>query len=149
MKYGVRLPHFRHIAADVQRVGQSIRTVAKAAEDLGFHSVWVADHVVVPADPTSKYGSVWTEALTTLSFAAGCTDRVRLGTSILVAPYRHPLLAAKMLASLDALSAGRLDLGLAVGHLESGVRGARLGHLCQTRPDNRRVHPGDEDAVVR
>ncbi|QLQ09759.1 MAG: TIGR03619 family F420-dependent LLM class oxidoreductase [Nocardioidaceae bacterium] len=119
MKYGVRLPHFRHIAADVQRVGQSIRTVAKAAEDLGFHSVWVADHVVVPADPTSKYGSVWTEALTTLSFAAGCTDRVRLGTSILVAPYRHPLLAAKMLASLDALSAGRLDLGLAVGHLES------------------------------
>ena len=118
MKFGVRLPHFRHIASDLPKVGDNVRTVARAAEELGFDCVSVGDHIVTPSDPASRYGSVWIEALSSLTFAAGCTDRVRLVTSVLVAPYRHPVLAAKTLASLDVLSNGRLDVGLAVGWFE-------------------------------
>lgn len=123
IRLGVQLPHFGPHAS-----AEGVGAFAERVEQLGFDSVWVADHVVLPTQtegdyPYQKGGlpaenlSPFYEALTTLSFVAGRTSRVGLGTSILVAAYRHPVLAAKMLATLDALSGGRLVLGLGAGWL--------------------------------
>lgn len=100
---------------------------ARAAEDLGYDSVWGSDHVVFPASFESKYpysetgafplpGTVpWVEEVTALAFVAGATSRVRLGTSILVLPYRNPVMNAKTLAAVDVLSSGRLICGVGAG----------------------------------
>jgi probable F420-dependent oxidoreductase len=123
IRLGLQLPHFGpHATPD------GVVEFAKRAEHLGFDSLWVGDHVVLPTQtegdyPYQKGGlpaenlSPFYEALTTLSYVAGTTSRVRLGTSILVAAYRHPVLAAKMLSTLDVLSRGRLVLGLGAGWL--------------------------------
>ena len=109
---------------------EMLRTRAQHAEDLGFNSVWVIDHIVIPRKVTSVYpyaiDGVSTfipdrpllEPLATLNFLAGCTRRIRLGTLVLIIPYRQPLLAAKQLATLDVLSGGRLILGAGVGWME-------------------------------
>jgi probable F420-dependent oxidoreductase len=98
--------------------------LGQAAEDLGFGSIWLSDHVVIPErmESTYPYGR-WTTAadqpyldpLAGLSFLAGKTSRVRLGTHVLILPYRHPLLTAKWITTLDNLSGGRVDLGIGVG----------------------------------
>src|SRR5207248_7826558 len=104
--------------------------LAQAAEDLGYDSVWVADHVVVPeridsAYPYSLDGAFHTrptagylEALSSLAFLAGRTRRVRLGTHVLILPYRNPVLTAKIATSIDNLSGGRLDFGVGVGWMK-------------------------------
>ena len=99
--------------------------IVRHAESLSFYAVEMGDHIVIPADISSKYpyttdGSVpdweeWNEQLTTLAFLAGRTTSVRLIASVLVLPYRNPLLAAKMLATLDFLSKGRLVVGVGAG----------------------------------
>jgi probable F420-dependent oxidoreductase len=103
------------------------RAVAQAADELGYDSVWVSDHVVIPAHIASSYPyspdgdfglaptHPYLEPLVTLGFLAAATRRARLGIHVLVLPYRHAVLAAKMLATLDYLSNGRLDLGIGVG----------------------------------
>ena len=117
------------------------------AEEHGFDSLWVSDHVLVPRKLTSRYpyspdGSFpvppdtpFLEPLATLLYVAGITQRPKLGTTILVAPMRNPIVTAKILASLDVLSGGRLILGVGAGWMEEefellGVpferRGARL-----------------------
>ncbi len=110
-------------AADPAAIG----ALAQTAEELGFDSIWISDHVVVPerigsAYPYSVDGSfpssasnAYLEPLSTLGFLAGVTRRVRLGIAVLILPYRHPLLTAKMIATLDNLSGGRVDLGIGVG----------------------------------
>lgn len=110
-------------AADPSALG----ALAKAAEYLGFDSIWVSDHVVVPERISSSYpystdGQFPTSAtqpyldpLAVLCFIAGTTRRVRLGTHVLVLPYRHPLVTAKLVGTLDNLSGGRVDLGIGVG----------------------------------
>jgi probable F420-dependent oxidoreductase len=103
--------------------------MARAADELGFDSVWTGDHVVLPVEVRSRYpynrtgeypndSLVAFDALIALGVAAGCTERVQLGTSVLIVPIRNPLLLAKMLASLDVLSAGRVILGAGAGWLE-------------------------------
>jgi probable F420-dependent oxidoreductase len=102
--------------------------MARAADELGFDSLWTGDHVVLPVEVDSKYpynrtgeypndSLVAFDALIALGVAAGCTERVQLGTSVLIVPIRNPLLLAKMLASLDALSGGRVILGAGTGWL--------------------------------
>jgi probable F420-dependent oxidoreductase len=110
-------------AADPGALG----SLAQAAEALAFDSVWVSDHVVVPEQISSSYPyspdgrfptaptQPYLEPLSALGYLAGLTQRVRLGIAVLVLPYRHPLLTAKMIATLDTLSAGRVDLGIGVG----------------------------------
>jgi len=105
----------------------ALGALAQAAEDLGFDSVWVSDHVVVPDRISSAYPYTtdgqfpvsptqpYLEPLATLGYLAGKTRRVRLGVAVLILPYRHPLLTAKMIATLDNLSGGRIDLGIGVG----------------------------------
>ena len=112
MHFGVGLPHFRQLAST-----EAIVTVAQQAEALGFDSVWVSDHIVVPRSAIPRFGEVFFEPFTTLAYVAGKTRRIRLGTSVIILPYRHPLFMGKALATLDVLSGGRLIVGAAVGWL--------------------------------
>jgi probable F420-dependent oxidoreductase len=110
MKFGVHLQHFRPEASRT-----AIEEVARAAEELGLDSVWVSDHVILPRGPAQTFGAVFYDPLLSLTWAAAKTERVRLGTSVLITPYRHPAILAKELATLDALSGGRTTFGFGVG----------------------------------
>jgi probable F420-dependent oxidoreductase len=121
MKFGVALPHFGPGACP-----EAMVEVAQKAELFGFDSVWALDRLLWPLKPTSRYpGNPRGELpavmqntydpLVALTFVAACTRKVRLGTSVLVASYRSPILVAKMGASLDQLSGGRFILGLGAG----------------------------------
>jgi len=121
MQFGVALPHFGQAASP-----EAIIEVAQEAEKLEFDSVWVLDRLLWPLRPRSRYpgnprGDMPTAMQTTydpftvLAFVAPQTRKVRLGTSILVASYRSPLVVAKMGATLDVISGGRLILGIGAG----------------------------------
>ncbi|MFG3140005.1 LLM class flavin-dependent oxidoreductase [Streptomyces sp. NPDC048211] len=88
---------------------------ARTVEGLGFDLLMVSDHIAITPDVAEQYPAPFYEPFTTLSWLAGLTTRIRLGTTVLIAPYRHPLLTARMAANLDALSGGRLVLGVGVG----------------------------------
>jgi probable F420-dependent oxidoreductase len=105
----MHLPQFGHAAGP-----DAIRRAARLAEDLGFADVWVSDHVVQPA--AQDYPSPYLyDPLLTLTWAAAATERIELGTSVLVASQYHPVWLANATASLDALSGGRLKLAVGVG----------------------------------
>src|SRR3954447_2141609 len=114
MQLGVHLPHIGRKASP-----DRIRRAAIQAEELGYDDVWVSEHIIVPADaPYPPTPNFWDPVLS-LTWAAAVTTRVRLGTSVLVLPLRHPLPLAKELATLQNLSNGRLILGAGVGWLEA------------------------------
>lgn len=93
----------------------ALRDAAQTVEGLGYDLLMVSDHIAVTPDVAGQYPAPFYEPFTTLSWLAGLTARVRLGTTVLIAPYRHPLLTARMAANLDQLSGGRLVLGVGVG----------------------------------
>jgi alkanesulfonate monooxygenase SsuD/methylene tetrahydromethanopterin reductase-like flavin-dependent oxidoreductase (luciferase family) len=108
-----------------------------AAEELGFHSVWLMDHLAAPAMPESDTLEAWTVA----SALAARTSRIRIGHLVLCDGFRHPSLLAKMAATLDLLSDGRLELGIGWGSMESELRSfgfepggpaERAGRLSET-----------------
>ncbi|MFE7612624.1 TIGR03619 family F420-dependent LLM class oxidoreductase [Streptomyces celluloflavus] len=94
----------------------AVAALAREAEALGYAGVWLPDHVLPPGPygVSTGYGGVY-EALTTLSYLAAVTERVTLGTSVLVAPLRDPLILARQTATLARLSGGRFVLGVGVG----------------------------------
>jgi probable F420-dependent oxidoreductase len=109
MLIGTHLPQFGHVASP-----EAITRAARHAEQLGFADVWVSDHVVHPA--SQSYPSPYLyDPLLALAWAAAATDRVGIGTSVLVAAQHNPLSLANALASLDALSGGRLKVAIGVG----------------------------------
>ena len=110
MKFGVWLPNCRHLATP-----KIIRGTAVRAEELGYDSVWVSDHVVVPRANIPNFGTTIFDPLVTLGVVAGATRRVQLGTTVLIVPYRNAVVTAKMVSSLDALSGGRVVLGVGAG----------------------------------
>ena len=110
MQIGVWIPNCRHLATP-----ENIRTAAVRAEALGYDSVWVSDHVVVPHANVVNFGETVFDPLVTLGVLAGVTRRVRLGTTVLIVPYRNAVVTAKMVSSLDALSGGRVVLGIGAG----------------------------------
>jgi probable F420-dependent oxidoreductase len=124
MKIGVMPPMGTPVAT-----GAYIRRVAAAAEDLGFHSLWVPEHVVLFDEYRSRYpysadgrlavgpGRGIIDPFLALTAAAAATERIRLGTGICLVPQRNPVYTAKAVASLDWLSGGRFDFGVGIGWL--------------------------------
>ena len=122
MEWGIDLPHRGRQAGR-----RPLIRFAQLAEELGFDSVWVCDHIAWPPVVASKYpysddGAFasppdlpWFDPIGSLFFVAGCTERVKLGSTVLVLGYRPPMLTAKAMASLDALSDGRVILGVGIG----------------------------------
>jgi probable F420-dependent oxidoreductase len=112
---------------------EALITLARRVEALGFDSVWASDHVVIPTQIRSRYPynatgdfplpatANFLEPLTALAVVAGATERVQLGTTVLVLPHRHPVLAAKALATLDHLAPGRVILGAGVGWMREEI----------------------------
>lgn len=128
MEFGAHLPVYGPAATRDTVLG-----FARKMEALGYESLWASDHVVIPWRITSRYpysptgefplppATPFLEPLTTLALVAGATERIRLGTTVLVLPHRHPVLAAKMLATLDHLAPGRVILGAGVGWLREEI----------------------------
>lgn len=94
---------------------RTVREVPQAAEALGFSSVWFTDHVIGLKAYQPVYRGEWAELLTSMTWAAAHTDSIGIGCGVMAVPYRDPVLAAKMLATLDQLSGGRLLVGLGTG----------------------------------
>jgi probable F420-dependent oxidoreductase len=113
MQFGVWVPTCRHLA-----ISEVIRRSVIRAEQLGYDSVWASDHVIVPNRAVERIGAAMYDPLITLAVAAGSTRAVLLGTTVLIVPYRNPVVTAKMVSTLDALSGGRVVLGIGAGWLE-------------------------------
>ena len=96
---------------------ETLAAAATAAEDAGFDSGWVTDHLIVPEEHAPVYGSI-AEPLVSLGFLAGRTSRLQLGVSALIVPQRNPLIALKQLSTLDLLSGGRIVTAVAAGWME-------------------------------
>ena len=113
MQIGVHLPQ-----AGSQASPALIKRHAMRAEDLGLSDVWVSEHIIVPRAGFPR-SPLFYDPVLSLTWAAAVTKRVRLGTSVLVLPMRHPLPLAKELSTLHNFSEGRLILGVGVGWLEA------------------------------
>ncbi len=124
MQFGVNVPNY-----GVHASLETMVRVAEAADELGYDMLWVAERLVVP-DPAnqgwSKRDPTAYEPLVTLAFLASMTRKVRLGTNILIAPFRNPLVLARQAASLDRLSGGRLILGLGLGWMTEEFQAAGI-----------------------
>jgi probable F420-dependent oxidoreductase len=125
MEFGLFLP-----VSGRSATRKTLREYAQLAEQLGFNQLWAAERIVIPwtIDTAYPYAEGATfivppdrpflESLTVLAFLAGCTERMKLGVSVLVLPYRHPLHWAKVAATIDVLSEGRFTLGVGVGWMK-------------------------------
>jgi len=128
MKYGFYLPN-----SGAGAEPDALADIAKLGDRLGFFCMVMPDHILQPNQINSTYpysltGDIlaagqsgdgeWPEQITTLAYLAGVTERIRLVTSVMIIPYRNPILTAKMLSTLDMLSKGRLILGAGVGWME-------------------------------
>ena len=113
MKLGICIPHYGR-PIEVER----LLAVVRHAEEAGLDSVWVTDHVIVPHDVDVIYREHMLDPLAVLPWLAAATERVSLGTSVVILPYRTPIPVAKLLASVDVLSGGRLIVGVAIGWME-------------------------------
>jgi probable F420-dependent oxidoreductase len=140
MRFGVHGLNFGQVAGDIP----TLLRVASRVDELGFDSVWVGDHIIIPwqiaspypyspsGTPPFKPEEPALEPLTLLSYLAGCTSRVQLGISVLIVPHRNPLYAAKVLSTLDVLSDGRVICGVGAGWMREefaalGLNFARRG----------------------
>lgn len=127
MDFGISIPNNQGITSV-----RDLVAVAAEAEQCGFDSVWVSEHLYHASYVASRLGDrPYHEALTVLTAAATVTHRVRLGTSVLVLPWHHPARLAKQVATLDQLSEGRVVLGVGVAQTEDEF--ANLGIPYATR----------------
>ncbi len=147
MKFGCSLIVRGHHATQ-----ENIRTLATRAEAWGYDSVWASDHIIIPplltsvypASPDGKFPDPWLqcyfEPLAILNYVAGCTQRVQLGTSVLILPMRNPIEIAKQIAGADVLSQGRILFGVGVGWFKEefdalgapfAERGSRIDEYLQ------------------
>lgn len=127
MDYGVHLP-----VSGPAATPENLLLFVRRAEALGFFCVTVSDHIAIPERLSSRYpftldgrypgGGHHLEQLSVLAFLAAATKSIRLATSVMVLPYRHPVLAAKALATIDFLSGGRVILGAGAGWMEEEFR---------------------------
>lgn len=140
MNYGVVFTGYGAMANP-----EKLRRVARKADQLGFHSLWLYDHVTFPARIPETYGKVvftpetpFLDPIATLSYLAAETKRIRLGTGILLVALRHPLHVAKMVSTLDTLSNGRVIFGVGLGWIAEEFEALgvpfrqRVGRLRET-----------------
>jgi probable F420-dependent oxidoreductase len=137
MQFGIGLPNLSYVDPT-----ETLIRLAHAAQELAFDAIWVSDHVFIPYayapnypySATGRLGLTATDhlfdPLTTLAFLAGQVSTPRLGISVLIMPYRNPIITAKMLVTLDVLSGGRVILGAGVGWMpeEFATLGASYEH---------------------
>lgn len=126
MRYGFVVPNNFGVADP-----HDVVSLGVLAEELGFDSVWVNHHVINAGYVRERLGDKpYHDALVILTWLASATSTVRVGTSVLVLPYLHPMVLARELATLDHLCAGRLDVGVGVGSLpdENAALGAPYDH---------------------
>jgi probable F420-dependent oxidoreductase len=155
MRFGLALPHYDTSFEGRPASWEAVRDVARLAERSGFDSVWVSDHLFLD---WSKYGGPDTrqgclECWTTMTALAATTERIRIGSMALCNDFRAPALVAKMAASLDLLSGGRVDLGLGAGWYEpeyvaAGIPydppGTRIRRLGESVEIVKRLLAGEE-----
>src|SRR5512147_333006 len=115
------------LGAVVRTMGpQSTRALvtdcARAAEDAGLDTLWVPDHIAIPPDDAEGSDGRYLDPLATLAWLAAATERIRLGTAVLILPYRPALPTAKVIATIQELSGERLELGVGVGWMEAEFR---------------------------
>jgi probable F420-dependent oxidoreductase len=110
-----------------------------AAETLGFESVWITDHIAIPPDDAEGSDGRYLDPLITLSYLAGMTSRIRLGTGVLILPYRTALPTAKQIATLQEVSRERLLLGVGIGWMDAEFRALGI---------NRHQRGAQSDAVL-
>ncbi len=147
------------------KIGTTIRNMGTAAtkscmlhcvqhaEAIGLDHIWVVDHVAIPPDDAEGSNGVWIDPLAALAFFAGVTNRVGLGVSVLVLPYRPPLPTAKWLASIQALSDERLLFGIGPGWMDGefkalGVDRRRRGKITDETIDFIRTCFDTPDDIV-
>ena len=99
-----------------------LRESASRAEAAGLDTLWVPDHIAIPPDETEGSGGRYLDALASLAWLAAATTKIRLGTAVLVIPYRPALPTAKVIATVQELSGGRLELGVGVGWMDAEFR---------------------------
>src|SRR5436309_59134 len=133
MQVSLGLPVHRVDAAAEFVSGDAVAEISRAAEAAGFAALFVTDHPAPPARWVRGGGHVTADPLVTLGFAAAETSTLRLQTNLFVPAYRHPLVAAKSVATLDLLSGGRVILGVGAGYLEPEF--AALGADFDARND--------------
>src|SRR5919108_1414443 len=141
MRIGLALPHYDYSFPDGKPLSwDRLVEAARRAEALGFDSVWISDHFFLDLEryggPREPGGTV--EPFTALAALATATDRVRLGTLVACAPFRHPAHVAKMATAIDLASGGRFDLGLGGGWYEQEFRA--FGYAFPT--------PGDRMGIL-
>ncbi len=113
MKFGVAI---RNMGPQSNRA--TIRACARIAEQAGFDALFVSDHLCIPPDQTEGSGGRYLDVLVTLAFIAGATEKIQLGVSVLVVPYRPAVLTAKQVATIQELSGERMILGVGVGWMK-------------------------------
>src|SRR5947199_2780021 len=115
MRFGVVLPIWRLSVADAE-------TMTVKAEELGVDGVFVPDHILAPSATMQHYGPSWPDPFSLLAYLAGRTRRIQVGASVIVLPYRNPLVIAKAAATVDQVSGGRFIFGVGVGWDEEEFR---------------------------
>jgi probable F420-dependent oxidoreductase len=113
MKFGIAI---RNMGPQSNRT--TIRACARIAEQAGFDALFLSDHLCIPPDQTEGSGGRYLDVLATLAFIAGATEKIRLGVSVLVVPYRPAVLTAKQVATIQELSGERMILGIGVGWMK-------------------------------
>jgi probable F420-dependent oxidoreductase len=133
MKFGISIVNRGPLATRDNMV-----RLAQKAEEWNFDSAWISDHIVVPMEIASKYPysvggefpakptEPYVEPLTLMTYLAACTQRINLGSSVLIIPYRNPVYAAKIIATLDYLSNGRIIVGAGIGWMEEEFKALGL-----------------------
>ncbi len=132
MKFGVVLPMIGSLAST-----EAIDAVCDKAEAVGLDSIWVIDHILLPYSIGAKYPynltgewaagqGPWWDAFSVMTYAAARTSRVELGSCVIILPYRHPVHTAKIVATIDQLSRGRVQFGVGVGWMKDEFENLQL-----------------------
>jgi len=110
-----------------------LRESAVRAESAGLDTIWVPDHIAIPPDQTEGSGGRYLDPLASLAWLAAATSRIHLGTAVLIVPYRPALPTAKVVATVQELSGGRLELGIGVGWMDAEFRAVGVDRHARGR----------------